>query len=397
MKKIKILVSSVALSMIFSAGAFAAPEENTTVPTEEEDIIEVVDEEVTEEDIEEADETSLSDKFLYNFERLVDNLKVALTFDEEKKLELLKEIAEKRLLDSEMLLEEGKFNLSESALAEFEAKIDELNGLISGIEDEEVTEEEIVDEDVTEETTEEDVEENDEDVQENDEDVQENDDEEIDTVSVKEAVHNMVAKRHSLNDARKSYVHARVNLKKMQKHGSEETIALAEALLEEAKLAYDTAREELNTAFAEMKVVVASKEASEDMDEEIEDEDMEEDIDEDIDEEVEDEDMNEEIDEDMNEEERTEEEKLAAEKAREEAKEKKEEAKKKAEELREEAKKQREEEKKAAEKAREDAKKQKEEIKEKAEKAREEAKEKAEELREDAKKKAENNKNKNNN
>jgi len=122
MKKIRILIVSVALAMMFNTGAFAAPEENTTVPTEEE-VIEAIDQEVTEEDIKEADETTLSDKFIYNFERLVDSLKVAITFDEEKELQLLKEIAEKRLLDSETLLEEDKFTLSEEVLLDFESII----------------------------------------------------------------------------------------------------------------------------------------------------------------------------------------------------------------------------------------------------------------------------------
>jgi hypothetical protein len=188
------------------------------------------------------------DSMLYPVDKIIDEASVALTFDEEKKVEVLTEIAEERLGESEVMAEEGKQDLVEEALAEYEENMNEavevLDNIIEGAQKED--EKDVLVDETTELTDEElaDIEKEQDEIEKLNELLTQQQEKSIevleelqDTVSdeaktkleqviemqvaKKEAVAKLVQKRHEFNEQKKALNMAKVQFKKASKTGVE--------------------------------------------------------------------------------------------------------------------------------------------------------------------------------
>lgn len=313
MKRVAILVAAIAFTLSINTKVFATDVQNlnstqvnqTVVGTEgtQENTTSVEGEAVdstntdTNAPVEGTDSTStdtsvnevtnndggiMPDSIFYFFDKAFDNLRVFFTFDDEKKIEILSQIADERLAESESMTQAEKYDLAKSAIEEFNNLVteasDKLNVLV------EDNNNAISDQDKEIESTEVDLEhgeiklddaEGDKlgDLEKNilskqiksievlkklSEKLDGNAKEVIDAViemqvAKKEAVANMVEKRHELNSARQEYQLVRINLEQAKKSGDEEAIKAAEEVLKEKQESYKDAKEEYKVAFEEKK------------------------------------------------------------------------------------------------------------------------------------------------
>lgn len=104
MKKIALFVTAIAVSLSIGGKAFA----DTTAATL-------------------ADKAGITpdNVILYPIDKAIDNIKIVLAFGDEKKAEVLTDIAEERLGDSEVMADKGKTDLSIQTLNEYNDKITE--------------------------------------------------------------------------------------------------------------------------------------------------------------------------------------------------------------------------------------------------------------------------------
>jgi uncharacterized protein YeeX (DUF496 family) len=257
MKKIAILVASVLVLGGFSTRTFAA-EANTQTTQPVEEVVSYK---------EEAGVTP--DSLLYVIDKAVDDLRVLLAGSEEKEAAVNADIAAERLGESEVMAEEGKVELAQKALEEYNKAITEAAAKLQAVvvnleptaqEGSEVAEEENTDNKLEQSIT---------DLEKAIQGVQEKSlvvldslkglvtEEAVDDVEKvieeqtthKEAVAKFVAERHEFNAAKKSLNMAKVALKKIEKGGNEADIKAAEDKLTAAKTEYMTAQTELHAAF----------------------------------------------------------------------------------------------------------------------------------------------------
>jgi uncharacterized protein YeeX (DUF496 family) len=249
MKKIAILVASVLVLGGFSTRTYAA-EINTQITQTTETVVSY------------KDEAGITpDSLLYTIDKAVDDLRVVLAGSEEKKAEVNADIAEERLGESEVMAEEGKPELAQEALEQYNDKISEaVENLQEAVTKAETT---------SEETTGDKVEQSISDLEKAIQEVQDKSlivldnlkdvlpkesTEAVEAVieeqtAHKEAVAKFVAERHEFNAAKKSLNMAKVAVKKVEKDGSEESVKNAQAKLDAAKQEYVSAQTELQQAF----------------------------------------------------------------------------------------------------------------------------------------------------
>jgi hypothetical protein len=268
MKKIALLVASVFIAGSFSINVFAAETATTQTTTVE----------TTTETTTFKEEAGITpDSVLYPIDQLVDTVKETFAGSEEDKVQVITEIAQERLGESEVMIEKGETELANEALAEYNEKITEAVDTLEQIVAENVAaeasgttnvnEEVKVDEEAEQELAEleEAVKETQEQSLEVLEGIKEEAGEEISQVidqvieeqeAKKVAVQNFVAKRHELNAARKSLNVAKVELKKLEKDGNEEAVKTAQEDLTAKQTAYTEAKTVLTTAFTEKQAAV---------------------------------------------------------------------------------------------------------------------------------------------
>ena len=315
MKRVAILVAAIAFTLSINMKVFATDVQNlnstqvnqTVVGTEatQENTTNVVGEAVdstntdTNVPVEAVDSTStdgsvnevtnndggiMPDSIFYFFDKAFDNLRLFFTFDDEKKIEILSQIADERLAESESMAQAEKYDLAKSTIEEFNNLVteasDKLNVLV------EDNNNVISDQDKEMENTEVDLEHGEiklddaegdklgdfekkflskqiksiEVLKKLSEKLDGNAKEVIDAViemqlAKKETVANMVEKRHDLNTARQEYQLVRINLEQAKKSGDEEAIKAAEEVLKEKQNSYKDAKEEYKIAFEEKKEI----------------------------------------------------------------------------------------------------------------------------------------------
>lgn len=256
MKKVAILVASVLVLGSFSTRALAAGTDTQTVKSEETPISF-------------KDEAGITpDSLLYTIDQAVDKLRVMLAGSEEKKTEIIADIATERLGESEVMTEEGKTELAEKAIEEYNEKITEaIDKLKEVVNDAEIVKEENTDEKLQQSV--EDLTKAIQNVQDKSLEVLNNlqgkiSDEAADVVdkvveeqsAKKVAVANFVKERHEFNAVKKALNMAKVEVKKLEKSGDEEAIKKAQEELTKNQQAYMTAKTELQAAFSAKQAVV---------------------------------------------------------------------------------------------------------------------------------------------
>ena len=249
MKKIAILVASVLVLGGFGTRTFAAgTNTQTTQPAD------------TVVSYKEAAGVT-PDSLLYIIDKAIDDLRVVLASSEEKEAAVNADIAEERLGESEVMTEEGKVELAQKALEEYNEKITEAAAKLQAV---------VVNLGATaEENADDKLEQSIADLEKAIQAVQEKSlvvldslkglvaEESVEAVEEvieeqtahKEAVASFVAERHEFNAVKKSLNMAKVALKKIEKGGNEADVKTAQDKLTAAQTEYMTAKTELHAAF----------------------------------------------------------------------------------------------------------------------------------------------------
>ena len=210
------------------------------------------------------------DSILYPIDKAFDNLRITLTVGNENKAKVLIEIAEERLGEGQVMSDENKTDLMKQAVLDYNK---DMNDACAKIQTVSTNDKVNTDDNKSEELTktieavslkqEKSIEvlkalEN---------KVSDNAKETIENVikmqtAKKDAVANMVAKRHALNAARKAYHAAAVELKKVTKTGDQTAITTAAAALDDLQAKYTQAKSDLESAItAKQQAVKAAKDS----------------------------------------------------------------------------------------------------------------------------------------
>lgn len=175
------------------------------------------------------------DSILYPIDKALDDLKISIATTEEKKVEAMTEVAQERLGESQVLIEKGKEEAANTSIEEYQQKINEAAEVVENINN------------TTNTTNEEQEEKQNKDVNEIGSIVLNRQEKAIEVlkeiqkkvgeeskesiskviemqVAKKEAVKNMVQKRHELNISRQAMQQAKIELKKAIKTGNEDLI-----------------------------------------------------------------------------------------------------------------------------------------------------------------------------
>lgn len=301
MKRVAILVAAVAFTLSINIKVFATGVENlnntqvnqTTVGAETtqgnttNETGQVTNSTSTDTNINEVannDTGIMPDSIFYFLDKAFDNIRLFLTFDDEKKIEILSQIADERLAESESMTQKEKYDLAKSTIEEFNNLItkasDKLNKLVEdnnnviSNEDKEMENKEVDLEhgEIKLEDTEGDK------LSDLQKDILSKNLKSIEVlkqlsdkldgnakkaieaviemqIAKKEALANMVEKRHDLNAARQEYQLGKINLEQAKKSGDEEAIKAAEEVLKEKQSLYKDAKEEFKLAFEKKKEV----------------------------------------------------------------------------------------------------------------------------------------------
>jgi hypothetical protein len=250
MKKISVLVASVLIAGSFSARALADGVDTTY----------------------KAQAGITPDSILYPLDKAIDNLKITLTFNAEKKAQVIINIAQERLGESEVMADENKTGLADKALEEYNEKISEASDKL-----EETSDKDAASTDDKDQSKVDELEKTVQDTQSKSLEIlvsiqQKEGDKASDVLKQvvkvqtekKEAVANFVAKRHEFNDAKKELNMAKVALQKAQKSGDAEAIKTAQDELAQKQEAYNTAKSTLVTAFNNKQAAVKHGNKTED-------------------------------------------------------------------------------------------------------------------------------------
>ncbi len=227
MKKVAILVATIAFTVSINTKVFATGVENsvTTSPNIDTNISEVVN----------KDTGIMPDSMFYFIDKAFDNLKIFLTFDDAKKAEIISQVANERIAEYDSMTEKEKYDLSQKIIK----ALDKLSEKLDVLEEES--------------------------------------DNEV-NIEHKEALSNMLEKRHQLNTARREYQSLKVDLNHAEKSGDELAMKDAQELLKVKEDLYKDAKESFKIAFEEIKAVKKDTVKSDDKIEEakvIEDEKIE--------------------------------------------------------------------------------------------------------------------------
>ena len=193
------------------------------------------------------------DSILYPVDKAIDNLKITITFGNENKSKVLVEIAEERLGESQVMSDENKTGLMKEAIEDYNNKMSEACDKIqTASTDAKVNNDENKSEELskTAETINLKQEKSIEVLKALESKVSDSAKSTIENVikmqtAKKEAVANMVEKRHELNAARKAYHAAEVELKKVTKTGDAAAIKTAADTCNALKDKYTTAQQAL--------------------------------------------------------------------------------------------------------------------------------------------------------
>ena len=234
------------------------------------------------------------DSMLYPIDKLMEKTSVALKFDEEKKVKILTEIAQERLGESEVMIQEGKQDLVEEALKGYEESINETTDLIDNIIEEvqNIDNEDMLKDETTELTDEElvDIDKEEDKIENLKEELTKQQEQSIevlgqlqDTVSdeakvkleqvlqmqiaKKAAVTNLVEKVHEFNKEKKELNMLKVQLKKSSKTGDEEAIKKAEQDYQLKLNEYNISKENMEEAKEQHKIIVKQNLDEKDRDE----------------------------------------------------------------------------------------------------------------------------------
>ena len=243
------------------------------------------------------------DSILYPVDKLIDEASLALKSDEEKQVEVLTDIAKERLGESEVMAEEGKQDLVEEALVEYEENMNEAVEVVDNIiqEAQKADDKDVLVDETTELTDEElaDIERKEDEIEKLNELLTQQQEKSIevledlkDTVgdeakiklekviemqaAKKEAVAKLVEKRHEFNEQKKALNMAKVQLKKASKTGDEEAIKKAEEDYQLKLNSYNEANENMVEAKAQHKEVVKEYSGKENVEKDQDQEDQEE-------------------------------------------------------------------------------------------------------------------------
>ena len=242
------------------------------------------------------------DSMLYPVDKLTDEVSVKLKSNEEEKVEILTKIAQERLGESEVMAKEGKQDLAQEALKEYEENMNEAVKVIDTIVKEakkvdakdalvdkttELTDEKLAAIDQENNQTEELKEQLTEQQEKSIEVLEQLQDTVSDNAKIKleqviemqmakkEAVAKLVEKRHEFNEQKKALNMAKVQLKKASKTGDEEAIKKAEEDYQLKLNSYNEANENMVEAKAQHKEVVKEYSGKENVDEDQDKEDQE--------------------------------------------------------------------------------------------------------------------------
>ena len=205
MKKVAILVAAIAFTVSIGTKVFATGVENSTNISKDTSINEVVN----------KDTGIMPDSILYIFDKAFDNLRLFLTFDDAKKIEIISQIENERLDEYDSMTEKQKYDLAKNIVKDLEKLSNKLDG---------------------------------------------NEKQTIEMQAAKkEAVANMVEKRHMLNTARQEYQLVKINLEQVKKSGDEVAIKAAQEQLKVKEDLYKVAKEQFNVAFEDMKELIGQK------------------------------------------------------------------------------------------------------------------------------------------
>lgn len=202
MKRVAILVAAIAFTVSINTKVFATGVKSPNSASNETNINEVVN----------KDTGIMPDSVFYFVDKGLDNLKLFLTFNDAKKTEIILQIANERLTEYDSMTAKEKYGLAKDIIKELEKLSDELDGSVKQT---------------------------------------------VETQLVKrEAIANMVEKRHQLNAARQEYQLVKISLEQAKKSGDEAAIKVAEELLKEKQSLYKAAKEEFEISFDKMKKII---------------------------------------------------------------------------------------------------------------------------------------------
>ncbi|WDC84567.1 DUF5667 domain-containing protein [Caloramator sp. mosi_1] len=94
-------------------------------------------------DVQGVDAGITPDSILYPVDKLIDEVKISLTFDEEKKAEVTADVAEERLVEAQVMAEEGKEELVKTTVEEYQNKMNDAQEIVQNIVSEEQKDEEV--------------------------------------------------------------------------------------------------------------------------------------------------------------------------------------------------------------------------------------------------------------
>lgn len=197
------------------------------------------------------------DSFFYSVDKLLDELKVVLSFGSDSKIKTLTDISEERLGEAEDLAKEGNLDGAQEAIDDYNKTSNEAIDLLEKtINEDKESEQGTTNEKLSS------LEDRIGKLEDNSiqvlEKIKENSNEEaqgtLDKViemqaSRKEAVEAMVDARHQLNDAKKEYNEAKEQLKKAEQSGDEEAIKQAEEQLAAVEKNLNTKQDDYKAAF----------------------------------------------------------------------------------------------------------------------------------------------------
>ncbi|EYE87855.1 hypothetical protein Q428_11110 [Fervidicella metallireducens AeB] len=190
------------------------------------------------------------DSILYPIDKALDDLKISISTTEEKKVEAITDVAQERLGESQVLIEKGKEDIANTSIDEYKQKINEAVEVIENVNN--TTNDEKAEKDIDKigsivlSKQEKAIEV----LKEIQNKVGEESKESITKViemqvAKKEAVKNMVQKRHELNISRQAMQQAKIELEKAIKTGNDDLINKArESLLAKEEL-FNGAKDEL--------------------------------------------------------------------------------------------------------------------------------------------------------
>ena len=134
MKKVAILVAAIAFTVSINTKVFATGvvdststqtnpttviTETTHVDTTKDAVVDSTSTDTNIDEVVNEDKGIMPDSMFYFFDKAFENFRLFLTFDDAKKIEIITQIANERLAESENMTKEEKYELAKTAIEEF--------------------------------------------------------------------------------------------------------------------------------------------------------------------------------------------------------------------------------------------------------------------------------------